>query len=254
MSNFMTRTTNTAKVFFHTLKSGDGKRWRPSRLGIFAQKKGETMSCRKTLPLALFLLWGIPNAYAQRIEVTPFFGGRFGGTIDLTQQNNPNADFMKIKSSTNYGVLADISFLGHFQGEFMWSRQPTSLTVHNPNDGTYTYLSKMNLDMYQFGLTYQFRKPDAKVRPFILLGAGFSHFGVPAINGHQPFAGSLGGGVKYYFTRNFGIRMEGRLLTTETTYKGMEICYYPYNFGYPCSVNYSTHQGQVNMGLIFRFK
>jgi hypothetical protein len=41
------------------------------------------MSWCKALLLALFLLWGIPNAYAQRIEVTPFFGSRFGGTINL---------------------------------------------------------------------------------------------------------------------------------------------------------------------------
>jgi hypothetical protein len=216
-----------------------------------------TIRWRMVLLLAFVLIWGVPNTYAQRIEVAPFFGSRFGGTIDLTHQSNPNADFMKIKSSINYGILTDISFLRHFQGEFTWSRQPTSLTVHNPNNGTYTFLSKMNLDMYQIGLAYQFRKPEAKVRPFIVLGLGFSHYGIPAINGRQPFAGSLGGGVKYYFTRNFGIRMEGRWLTTDTTYKGMQTCtvitYFAYN-SYTCPANYSTHQEQVNMGLIFRFK
>ena len=213
------------------------------------------MSCHKVLLLTLFLLSGVPEAYAQRFEVAPFFGGRVGGRIDLTQQGNPNADFMKIRSSSNYGVFADVSFLRHFQGEFMWSRQPTSLTVHNPNNGTYTFLSKMNLDMYQFGLTYQFRDPETKVRPFIVFGIGFSQYGIPAINGQQPFAGSLGAGVKYYFTRNFGIRMESRWLTTETTYKGIETCTYGmYSISYPCPANNRTHQGQANIGLIFRFK
>ena len=213
------------------------------------------MPWRRTLLLAIFLFWGIPNAYAQRFEVTPFLGGRTGGTIDLTQQNNPNVDFMKIRSSLNYGILADVSFLSHFQGEFMWSRQPTSLTAHNPNDGTFTYISKMNLDTYQFGLTYQFGKPEAKLRPFLVFGAGFPHFDVAAINGKVPFAGTVGGGVKYYFTRNIGIRVEGRALTTETTYKDTEICSYGlYYIPEPCPVNNTTHQGQFNVGLILRFK
>ena len=239
----------------HARNSRCGKHARPAWRIISAMNNGEFRLWRRGLPLSLLLFLGIPNAHAQRFEVTPFFGARFGGTINLAQQNNPNADFMKIRSSSNYGVMADVSFFRHWQGEFIWSRQPTSLSVHNPNDGTFTYVSKLNLDTYQFGLTYQFRKPEAKLRPFLVFGVGFPHYSVPVINGTVPFAGSLGGGVKYYFTRNFGIRFETRWLNSETTYKGMDLCTYNlYAPPEPCPVNYSTHQGQVNLGLILRFK
>ena len=214
--------------------------------------KHETPSCRKTPPkikgnalplpraliLAFFLFWGIPNTHAQRFEITPFLGGRFGGTVDLTQQNNPNADFMKIKSSPNYGVMADVSFTRHWQAEFMWSRQPTSLSVHNPSDGTYSNLSPVNLDTYLFGLTYQFRQPETKLRPYVVLGVGFPHYGVPGINGKHPPAGSFGGGVKYYFTRNFGLRLEARFVSVDTTFKETDLCSYGmYYFPEPCSIN-----------------
>lgn len=237
-----------------TRNPGAAKHERPSWRKTPVEEKENILFARRALILAIFLFCGIPNARAQRFEITPFLGGRFGGTVDLTQQNNPNADFMKIKSSPNYGVMADVSFTRHWQAEFMWTRQPTSLSVHNPSDGTYTNLSPVNLDTYLFGVTYQFRQPETKLRPFVVLGVGFPHYGVPGINGKQPAAGSFGGGVKYYFTRNFGLRMEARFVSVDTTFKETDLCSYGmYYFPEPCSINNSANQGQVNVGLIFRF-
>ncbi|MBZ5641901.1 MAG: porin family protein [Acidobacteriia bacterium] len=235
----------------HTRNPGTAKHEMRSRRKTPQKIKENALPVPRALILAIFLFWGIPNAHAQRFEITPFFGARFGGKVDLTQ----HADFMKIRSSSNYGVISDVSFFRHWQGEFMWSRQPTSLSAHNPNDQTFTYLTKMNLDTYQFGLVYQFRGPRAKLRPFLVFGVGFPHYGVAAINGKKPFAGSLGGGVKYYFTRNLGIRVDTRWLATETSFKETDLCSYGYYYiPEPCPVNNSANQGQVNVGLIFRFK
>ncbi len=68
----------------------------------------------------------------------------------------------------------------------MWNRQPTSLSSHNPNDGIYTFLSNMNLDMYQFDVLFQFKSAESKFRPFVARGLGFSHFGI-----HQQTASKL---------------------------------------------------------------
>ncbi len=70
----------------------------------------------KSACLLLFLVCGASALHAQsdynygRYEVTPFFGSRFGGTIDLSQQGNPNVDYLKIKSSMDYGIMGDITF------------------------------------------------------------------------------------------------------------------------------------------------
>src|SRR5512135_2553789 len=67
---------------------------------------GGEMSCWKTLSFGLFLLCSATVIQAQReYEITPFIGSRFGGNIDLSQQGNPNVDFLKVKSSINYGVM-----------------------------------------------------------------------------------------------------------------------------------------------------
>src|SRR5579864_4597440 len=145
---------------------------------------GGKMSLQKTLLLVFLFTCGILNAHAQReYEVTPFFGSRFGGNIDLSQQTNPNVDYLKIKSSENYGIIAGVSFWSNFQGEFMWNRQPTSLTVHNPNDNTFSFLSNLNLDLYEADILYQFKDSESKFRPYIVGGLGLAHFGLPQANG-----------------------------------------------------------------------
>jgi hypothetical protein len=53
----------------------------------------------------------------RQYEVTPFFGTRFGGNIDLSQQGNPNIDYLRIKNSMNYGVMGGVTFWQNFQGE-----------------------------------------------------------------------------------------------------------------------------------------
>ena len=170
---------------------------------------------------------------------------------------DPDTDFLKVKSTLNYGLLTDIAIWRTIEGEFVWTRQPTSLTTHNPTDGTYTFLSKMNLDSYLFGANFDFR-PKAKLRPFAGLLVGFSHFGAPPING-QPVLGftnrgafSFSGGAKYFFTKNLGIRMEGRWTPSETTYKGTGTCYENL-FPVSCSIYNYAYQLQANLGMIFQF-
>lgn len=218
------------------------------------------MTLQKMSLLIVFLAMGVLNAYAQReYEVTPIFGSRFGGNIDVSQQGDPNVDSLKIKSSENFGVLAGVSFWGNFQGEFMWNRQPTSLSAHNPNDNTYTFLSNMNLDLYQADILYQFKSPESKFRPFIVGGLGFAHFGLPPANGQQTlgfsnrFAYNLGGGIKYYFTKHIGVRTELRWSPSHTTQSQSLYCDPFYGCG-PATFANKAEQGQANIGLIFRFK
>ena len=103
------------------------------------------MSFSKLLLLALVVLSAASSVFAQgeyrQYEITPFFGTRFGGNIDLSQQGNPNVDYLKIKSSMDYGIMGNVTFWQNFQGEFMWNRQPTSLSAHNPNDNTNSFVS-----------------------------------------------------------------------------------------------------------------
>jgi opacity protein-like surface antigen len=218
----------------------------------------------KLLFLGLFLVFTASALRAQseyvygRYEITPFFGSRFGGNIDLSQQGNPNVDYLKIKSSEDYGIMGDITFWQNFQGEFMWNRQPTSLTSHNPNNDTLSPVGSMNFDMYQFSVLYHFLSPERKLRPFVVAGLGFSHYGAGQVNG-QPvlgfsnrFAYNLGGGAKYYFSPHWGVRLEARWSPTHTT-SGLTTYCDPFYGCYPATAANKAEQGQVNIGVIYRF-
>lgn len=213
----------------------------------------------KALFFTLFFVCTATAVYAQRdFEATPFFGTRFGGNVDVSQEGNPSVDYLKIKSSENYGVMGGVTFWGSFEGEFMWNRQPTSLTSHDPYNNTYTYLTNMNLDMYQFDVLYHFLSPDRKLRPFVVAGLGFSHFGIPSQNGQSVigfdnrFSYNLGGGVKYFFNRHWGLRAEVRWSPSHTTSSEAEYCD-PYFGCAPTTVANKAEQGQANIGIIFRF-
>jgi opacity protein-like surface antigen len=218
------------------------------------------MSRRMMCVLGLVLLSSMaaPARAQNEFEITPFAGVRFGGVIDFTQAGIPTLDYLKIKNTENYGFMADYTFWTDFQGEFMWNRQPTSLSAHDPTTDTLTFLSNMNLDLYHFNIVYQFKSSQDNFRPFIVGGLGWARWGGASVAGQSilpytnSFAYNLGGGVKYYFSDHFGVRAELRYSPSRTT-PGVQVYCDPF---YGCSqfqAPNKANQGQANIGLIFRF-
>ena len=217
------------------------------------------MPSRNTLlrgvSFALFLssLLIVPAARAQHeFEVTPFGGSRFGGVIDLNSSiANTQADYYAIKSSWDYGVLADYTIFPQFQAEFMFNHQPTDLDQHLVATDTKSFLTSADLDMYHFGFLFSLKPEEKKMQPFIVGGLGFTHFkaddDLPFSN---RFSYNLGLGMKYFFSRHVGLRLEARWSPTRTTTSPelVETFFGPQLIG----VTSHAEQGQANLGLIFR--
>lgn len=208
---------------------------------------------KKMIAFAILLLTlGVSGAFAQArdIEITPFGGARFGGSIDV---NSPNIDFLRIKSSVNYGGDLDVGLFPHLQAEFMWNRQDTELSEHDINTGFFTDIAPAKLDQYQFGLLYEFKERHARLRPFIVGGVGFTNF---HSNGVLPFDNrfgwNLGGGVKYFVTDHVGLRLESRWSPTRTTSSVGTVCD-PFFGCFQTTIHNYAQQGQVNGGIIFKF-
>ncbi len=216
------------------------------------------MSWRKLALLVFgFCVVTVSCAHAQRVfEITPFGGSRFGGQIDESSAISPTVsyDYLGIKSSLDYGVMGDVTIWPNFQAEFMFNRQPTELSGVCVACGTRTDLTSANLDMYQFGFLYAFRSPEAKLKPYVVGGLGFTHFSANNLLGFSNrFSYNLGGGVKYFFTYHVGLRLEARWSPSETTTGLAEYCD-PFYGCYQSTAANMAQQGQVNLGLIFRFK
>ena len=205
-----------------------------------------------SLLVFLFLAFAAPNASAQHeFEITPFGGARFGGLIDV---NTSSVDYLPIKSSWNYGVIADYTLWPRIQAEFEFNHQPTSLEQHVIQDGATVHLSSADIDNYQFGLNVRLKPVFAKLQPFLVGGVGFTNF---KAHGELPFgvrfSYNLGIGARYFFSRHFGIRAEARWSPFRaTTGSGV---FYDRSFG-PEVITASSYaeQGQANVGIVLRFR
>jgi opacity protein-like surface antigen len=208
---------------------------------------------RKIIAVVILCLGlGVSCARAQgRFELTPFGGTRFGGQIDLAT-NAQDIDYFNIKSTWDYGVIGTVTIWPKFQVEAMWNREPTQLEAHNATTGIFSAPTDATLDMFQFGPVYEFGNEQAKLKPFITGGLGFTNF---HSNGVLPFdnrfSANVGGGVKYFFTPHVGLRLEARYSPTETSTSTGIVCG---PFGcFSTRIHNYAQQGQANFGLILRF-
>lgn len=228
------------------------------------------MSQRKFIYFAIlfvsFLTLGASGAQAQwsssggygggfwnrGVEITPFGGSRFGGIIDAGSATNPDVNYLTIRSTWDYGAMLDVDLFPHAQAEFMWNNQPTVIGAHVPDAGS-TRVGEASLDMFQWGLLYQFLRPGSKLQPYAVGGIGFTSYNTNGIiNLGNELTFNVGGGVKYFFTPHFGLRLEARYSPSRTTQGYGEACD-PFYGCYTETIHNYADQGQANLGLIFRF-
>jgi opacity protein-like surface antigen len=197
------------------------------------------------------------------IEVTPFGGTRFGGSIAFNPpatytptggESSASIDSMSIKSSFDYGVLFDYGIWPGFQAEFMWNRQPTELHAHDANTGAIYNVGQANLDMYQWGALWELKGEEAKLKPFIAMGLGFTHLNTyGSLTGFSNrLAYNIGGGVKYEFAQHVGLRAEVRYSPTRTTHE-TGVVEDAFGDVYQTRITNHANQGQANIGVIVRF-
>jgi opacity protein-like surface antigen len=207
----------------------------------------------------LFLAFA-PSVGAQQlfpethVEVAPYGGSRFGGVIQL---NSGPYSQLNIRSTWDYGAWLDVRLLSHLQAEFLWNHQPTVLSGVNYLSGATSRVGQANLDFYQWGLLVPILSPYSRVQPYFAGGLGFTDFTAHnAVEQFLPFSNrfsyNIGGGVKYFFTRNFGLRLDARYSPTETTTSFGIFCS-PFFGCYRAQVTNFAQQGTANLGLIFRF-
>jgi len=107
--------------------------------------------------------------------------------------------------------------------------------------------------MYQFDLLYEFLPPEAKLKPFVVAGLGFRHFSTNGtLSFDNRFSYNFGGGVKYFFTRHVGVRLEARYSPSQTTTSNALFCD-PFFGCFVGTVTNYAQQGQANLGVILRF-
>ena len=215
---------------------------------------------RKALPITLLIFAPAITTHAQYysphrdVELTPFGGMRFGGKIDVSSGADiTGVDYLTLKTTWNYGAMLDVSLVPNLQAEFMYNHEPTVIGEHSIDTGQQTDIKAASVDMYQWSVLYEFAGQDAKLKPYAVAGLGFTNFdSAGVLPFSNRFSYNVGGGIKYFFNRNVGIRMEVRYSPSRTT-TSQALFFDPFFGFYTANVANHAEQGQANIGLILRF-
>ena len=210
------------------------------------------MSMRSKLLALLMLSLGLASlTYAQRFEVTPHVGYKFGGWVPVTSDANDIGE-LRFDPSYSVGVNVGYNFSDHLGTEFLWNRQPTKAKALLLGGGELAEKADVDIDGYFGNIVYTFRDPYEKLRPFVFGGIG----GTRATGGGASktrVSFNVGGGVKYFIHNNMGIRLQMRWNPTYlyTTSGGIWCDWWGWCYHVPN--DHYMHQGEATVGWIFRF-
>jgi outer membrane protein W len=182
---------------------------------------------RKSILLtALAVLLSAAPAFSQekRFEAGAFFGWTFSDGVDgdgILAQDGNLYNRLDPKDSIKWGL--NFGYLATEQAEvgFQFSQQNSKLTAGGTNTKEVGDMSVLNYHGY---VTYNFGEADTKVRPYVLIGAGATHFSSVPIpgsagsllcppgagcqtQGNTKFSTTWGTGVKFFTSPKFGIKV-----------------------------------------------
>ena len=165
-------------------------------------------SLRLSLQLAVsaLCLLASTNAQAQAVELAPFAGIQFGGSV--RSAFGPNAPF---GADLDYGGTLDVRITPSWRVEVLYSRQQTSL--RGP-DGPFD----AGVERVMAGVVQE--QGDGPTRFFGVALIGATRFvpGVAAYGSEARFTIGVGLGIRHLLTRHLGVRAEARgfWVSTET--------------------------------------
>ena len=186
---------------------------------------------RKCFPF-IVLFVTLVQAQAQKYDITPLVGARYGGTLKLEQQGvSPNVDG-HLADSVSYGVSGGIRIPAEDCDacdliEFRWMRTDTHIgltrdllvppPVVTPFTGTTpltltSFRPAVTLDYFLGDLTHEWGIPDApKIKPFVMMSLGTARMSTPASSSTR-FVFGLGTGIKVFPKRHWGFRFQAEYL------------------------------------------
>ena len=164
--------------------------------------------------VAFLLLTLPPAAWAQKVEITPFAGLRFASELEEDTAGGIFDPDLEVDDGASFGLSLGFALSRQFQLELFWSHQDSELIA---DEGLFlgdVEISDLDVDYYHAGVVYEWGP--GQLRPFVAGSLGITELSPsdPTLEDETRLSIGAGGGVKIFFNRNFGIRLEARAFTT----------------------------------------
>jgi hypothetical protein len=159
-----------------------------------------------TIPLLIALACPTPVLGAQSVEVSPFYGYRFGGDFFELVARQP----VDLDGAPAMGVAVDVPLPEGFQLEGFFTHQDGRVVGRATTIGP-AAVQHVSVDHWLAGALQEFG--GARIRPFATGMFGLTHY---AIEGDHEIRFTLngGGGAKLFATPHIGVRLDGRISAT----------------------------------------
>ncbi len=166
-----------------------------------------------------FVVMAAMTAHAQKFEVSALAGGRFGGSLKLEQQGQPNFH-ANIADSVIYGLAGGFVLDGddctacNVVG-FRWMRASTHLEV--PQDplappGRASFRQDVTFDHFLADFSHEWPQEESgRFRPFVIGTLGAVRMGAPASSSTR-FTFGIGAGFKLFPAPHWGLRFQAEYL------------------------------------------
>jgi long-subunit fatty acid transport protein len=164
----------------------------------------------------LGVLASVAPAAAQHLEVSGIFGWSIsdGVTGDPTLAQDGNLyNEIDVKDSASWGFSVGYQVNEQFEVGFLYNQQLSTMLVKGSTEREVGDLHVANYHPY---IAFNAGDPDAKVRPYFLIGFGATHYPSVSFTGlagaaretfsATQFSTTWGVGVKAYPSPHFGIR------------------------------------------------
>jgi len=218
-----------------------------------------TLGCMRWLILVVPILLHATELVSQtageqtpiqplRLDITPLVGYRSSITFPIGQfEQQTNLIF---DDRPSYGVAVGGRLNEEDLIEFRWARQDSDIHLEG---GVPASSAKVILDQFHVDFTHEYILEDWPMwaRPFVMGSVGATHVSDGGNSSFTRFSFGLGGGIKVYFTRHLGFRMQAEWLPIVVNPEvNSFVC------GGGCVVHLSAtavSQGEIVAGPLFRF-
>ncbi len=152
-------------------------------------------------------------------EIAPFYGYRFGGSIDDTDRNSDIS--LDLNNAPAYGLVFDFPSGHHTQWEIFYSRQQTDIDIN----GGLLARESVDVDIEYLHAGGIYVMDGDKQRPYVGFTLGATRFSPDGdYDDEVEFSVAFVGGIKFQLARHLGLRLDARALGTVTDSQGEFFC------------------------------
>ena len=213
---------------------------------------------RRTLVLLIALIAiGATDVAAQKWEVTPFVGYRWGGNLNdgVYEESVAGSEDLQFADGVDYGLTLGYFVKPKIQIQAFWDRQHSSFSIVNDRLGIDNQITDCTIDYYQVGVMMLPLDPEIRLQLFFSFTVGATYISPSESQYESEWFSSLGFtlGVRYFFTDHVAGLIQTRGMSTVMTEQDHLFCDEVTQkcFGLPAN----TYMGQINLsaGVVFAF-